>query len=297
MNQDTIIAILCGLGAMFGWGISDFFCKKATEKMHEFSILFWGQIFGAIPLIIYMISCGQSYHYDGTKIPIIIIFALFYGIAYALFYRGLSKGNVSVVSPTLSAYGGLTVLISVLLFHEVLNLSTAICLALTFIGVILVSINWTELKESRGKIKLTAGMPETLLSLVLFSFWYPLWDAYLGGDSNWVSAALTLRMGMAITFLIIALISKAKLLPEKKDDFKGMLHILLLIGLFDGGGFLAFNLGFALTSATSIVNMVASAYALPVVILAAIFLKEKLSKTQIIGICLIIASLVAINLF
>lgn len=295
MQSDLLIAIISGVTSMLGWGTADFFTKKATEKMHEFSILFWSQVFGAIPLVLYLIISGQKFVFELNSLLPILGFAVFYGLAYALFFRGLSRGNLSIISPTLSAYGGFAVIISVILFHEQLQLGTAVSLALIFIGIILTSINWADFKNS-NKISLTKGVPETLVAVAIFSFWYPIWDARLLNNANWFSEVLILRLGMALTFLCIALLTKAPLLPKKQQS-GGVLKLLIAIGLLDGAGFLAFNVGFGLTSATSIITMIGSAYALPAVILAAVFLKEKLSKTQIIGILLIIVALIAINLF
>ncbi len=296
--NNPLLAAFSGITSMLGWGSSDFFVKIATTKLHEFAILFWSQIFGAIPLLIYLIISGNAFNFNISSLPLILIFALFYGAGYALFYRAISIGNVSSVSPTLSAYGGGAVLVSVFIFGESLALSTIIALFVLFVGVILMSIDWQDFKKNNNKLFLAAGIAEALIALVIFSFWYPLWDSRFIDNPDWFSDVIVLRFGMALTFLMIALISKAKLLPQKGQhkDFS-VFKLLLAIGLLDGIGFLAFNLGYGLTDSTSIVTMIGSAYALPTILLAAIFLKEKLGKQQIIGATLIILALIAINLF
>lgn len=296
--NNTLLAVLSGIGSMLGWGSSDFFTKKATAKLHEYSILFWSQIFGAIPLFVYLIISGNTFSFNISSLPLILVFALFYGIGYALYFRAISIGNLSLVSPTLSAYGGSAVLVSVLIFGETLSINTIIAIVVMFIGVILMSIDWQDFKKNNNKISLSAGIAEALIALVIFSFWYPIWDSRFADNPDWFSDVIVLRFGMAFTFLMIALVSKAKLLPQKgqQKDFS-VIKLLLAVGLLDGIGFLAFNLGYGLTDSTSIVTIIGSAYALPTIVLAAIFLKERLNKLQILGVTLIVLSLIAINLF
>ena len=72
-----------------------------------------------------------------------------------------------------------------------------------------------DFKKNNNKISLAAGIAEALIALVIFSFWYPLWDSRFIDNPDWFSDVIVLRFGMALTFLMIALFSKAKLLPQK----------------------------------------------------------------------------------
>lgn len=40
MQKELFIAIIAGLGAMLGWGISDFFAKKSVDKIGPLVSLF-----------------------------------------------------------------------------------------------------------------------------------------------------------------------------------------------------------------------------------------------------------------
>lgn len=42
----TFISLLAGLGAMFGWGVSDFFANSASDKFGHTKAFFYSQIAG-----------------------------------------------------------------------------------------------------------------------------------------------------------------------------------------------------------------------------------------------------------
>jgi drug/metabolite transporter (DMT)-like permease len=69
--------------------------------------------------------------------------------------------------------------------------------------------------------------------------------------------------------------------------------LLLLIGVFDMAGFLSYSYGVAGAYA-SIVAPIGSAFALVSILLAKIFLKEKISLNQMIGMAAIVSGVVLI---
>lgn len=75
----------------------------------------------------------------------------------------------------------------------------------------------------------------------------------------------------------------------------GIWKLLFLIGLFDGGAYLTLSWGFGATTFTSVVTMLSAAYSLPTLILARIFLKEKLTPNQWVGVLSIILGLVLLS--
>ena len=80
---------------------------------------------------------------------------------------------------------------------------------------------------------------------------------------------------------------------EKKVKFP--LLVLVLIGIFDMGAFFTYSIGTS-GSFTSIVAPIGSAYTLVTIILAKIFLKEKIKPNQYFGIAGILTGLILIAL-
>lgn len=66
MQPELLIAILTGLVAMLGWGFADFFAKKTIDEIGDLATLFWSQLIGAIPLLIFAVF---SQRISATEIP------------------------------------------------------------------------------------------------------------------------------------------------------------------------------------------------------------------------------------
>jgi len=88
------------------------------------------------------------------------------------------------------------------------------------------------------------------------------------------------------------LFSKKKIVTE---GIKFPWWLLFFIGIFDMGAFFTFSLGTS-GSYASVVAPIGSAYALVTIVLAKIFLKEKIKPNQYFGIIGILAGLILISL-
>lgn len=293
MGKEITFAVLGGLGAMLGWGASDFFAKKTIDKIGDIKTLFWAQLLGTIPLLIYCLIRFSLPVFSWNDFFILFLLSLLDGFGYIYFYKALSKGKVSVISPVLASYAALGLVISAIVFQERLFPVTLFLLLLIFLGILLTSVDLTLLKPQaldwRG---LSRGLPEALVGVVLFGIWYPFWDDFISRGQWWILVFL-LRIFIS---LIVFLVAKGDVLPKTGSDFS-IWKLLLVIGFLDGGAYLALTWGFGVTSYTSVVTVLSAAYSLPTLILARIFLKEKLSFNQWFGVMLIIACLVALPLF
>src|SRR3989338_4848256 len=108
--MELYLAILAGLGGVFGWGFADFFFKKKLYKV--------------IPIksFLFLIAFGIG---DPT--------------AYSLFYRGLQKGMVSIIGPIVSMNSGVAVLVSFFWFGELITAMRWMGLGIVLLGTILIS--------------------------------------------------------------------------------------------------------------------------------------------------------------
>lgn len=288
MNQEIIIAILGGVGAMLGWGIADFFAKKTIDKIGDVKTLFWAQAFGILPLLIYFLLNYSIPHITVSAILLLILYSIIDAFGYIFFYKALEKGKLSVVSPVLATFAAFAVLISAFLFGEQILPIRWLALSVVFAGILLTSVDFKGLKDgSLDKKDLVKGLPETLAGIMLFAVWYPLWDNFVNKD-NWVFLVLGLRVIIALIVFLFAKSTKIRLKIKEINIWK----LLILIGLFDGGAYLTLTWGFSATTLTSVVTMLSAAYSLPTLILARIFLKEKLTTNQWMGVLSIIAGLI-----
>jgi drug/metabolite transporter (DMT)-like permease len=288
MSQEIIIAILGGTGAMLGWGISDFFAKKTVDRIGDVKTLFWSQTFGFLPLLIYFLLNYSTPHITTRAVSLLVLYGVIDAFGYLFFYKALEKGKVSVVSPILATFAAFAVLISAFLFGERILPIRWLALGVVFAGIFLTSIDLKGLRSgSLDREDSVKGLPETFVGVVLFAIWFPLWDNFVS-KGDWAFLVTALRAAVALTVLIFAKSTKTQLMVKGTDIWK----LLVVIGILDGGAYLTLTWGFGATMLTSVVTMLSAAYSLPTLILARIFLKEKLTVNQWVGVLSIVGGLV-----
>lgn len=285
--KELLLAITSGLGAMFGWGVSDFFAKKTVEKVDDTVALFWMQALGIIPLFIFFLFNFDLTGFSINQIPKLLLLAALNMAGYIMFYKALSRGKVSVVGPIVGSYSAFAVLVSALMFGEQLSSRILLILGTIFAGIILTSIEFDELKKGKlDKKDLTKGVPEALLAVAFLSLWFPFWDNFVSGGS-WLVLLVLLRGVMSLMILGVLKIQKQS--TEIKG--KNIYGWLFLIGLLDVVAYLTLTWGYGVTTYTSIISVLAATFSLPTLVLARVFLKEKLKIIQWGGIALILVGL------
>ncbi|KKQ23738.1 MAG: hypothetical protein US40_C0007G0052 [Candidatus Roizmanbacteria bacterium GW2011_GWC2_37_13] len=286
------MGILMGLATMGLWGVAIFLAAIANRKLENVVVLFWMQAFGFLLGIVYFFYKLNSFDLTSVYpyLPQLVAIAVLQIGAYLSFYKGLSKGQVSMVSSIGASWGLLTAILGVVFLKEILKVNQLVAIIFIAIGIILVSVNVKELINNR-KLKLLVGVKEGLMAMACWGVALFLL-ASLTKNLGWFLPAFLFRFFLLIFLSLLILFSKKKFVPEK---IKFPWGLLLLIGIFDMGAFFTFSLGTS-GSFASIVAPIGSAYALVTIVLAKIFLKEKIKPNQYFGIAGILAGLILISL-
>jgi drug/metabolite transporter (DMT)-like permease len=298
MPPELLIAILAGLGGMIGWGFSEFATKKSVDKVGAISSLVWAHIFGSIILFVILISRLFLSHASIESIfPSswstwvgLIVFGALQATVYYFAYLAFEKGKVSVLSPIFASFSGLVALLSVIVFGEVLHLSLVPALILIFGGVLLINLDWEHLKMRRIRIEIVPGLKEIVIATVLATIWTLGWDKF-SGNEDWILYTTFMFVFMTVAAYVIALHARVPLLKVPSGTWK----FLWFIALGEAVAYLAITLGYATTSYTSVVAILSGASSLPTIVLARIFLKEKIVRSQIIASIIIIIGIVLLS--
>ncbi|MBI3954831.1 DMT family transporter [Candidatus Gottesmanbacteria bacterium] len=285
------MAILFALMSMFFWGLALFLAAIASRKIGNILTLFWMQIFGFVIGSIYFLFGPNLVNLNLLTpfIPILAVFALLQVIGTLGYYKGMIKGQVSLVSPLGASYGLITAVLSIVFLKEVLRLNQIIAIFLIIVGIIILSISLKDVIKNKS-IQLLTGTKEGIIAMLgwgvsLFLLIFP--SKYLG----WFLPAIFSRLLMILILLAYILYSKLTIFPkEQKLPFK----LLIFIGLFDMLAFFSYSLGVS-KGFGSIIGPVSSASTLVTIFLGLIFLKEKLSVRKIIGILAIVGGLILIS--
>lgn len=298
MQQELIIAIVAGLAVMVGWGSADFFAKKTIDEIGDVVTLVWAHVFGTLILVLvalYQIFVrGQQVMLPSKPLDWagLVFFGVLQAVVYLFVYKGFGKGQLAVLNPVFASYSGLTAAFSILVFGEVVSGHLILALATIFIGILLLSMDFPALKSKRINFSHIPGLKEVGIATLLAAVWTLGWDKFVGGR-DWLAYALFMYAFMTGAVWIISKVQKVSLKVSKQNVWK----FLILIGVGETLAYLALSLGYSVTSYTSVIVLVGGAFSLPTIILARIFLKEKVARIQTIGTLVIIAGIIMLSLF
>lgn len=307
MKTELIIAVLCGLGGMLGWGIADFTAKKTIDKIGDVTTLFWGQLAGIIPLLLLFLFNPTTPRLGGSSWIYLIALGVWSGLSYIPTYKAFGKGKVSLISPIFASNAVVVAILSGVFFGEIIPLGRQFSFLIVFIGVLFITGNpmdiWRLVTNRKNVTNNTVatngevvdnkvkGLPEILLAVCLYSVWLIGLDHFISG-MNWVPVLLVIRIFSSLSLFIYAKFAKIKLTFTDNKLWK----YLLLIGMFDVAAFASLSYGFSATPYTSIVAMLGGAFSLPTIILGRVFLKERATKLQTIGSIVIIVGVMLLAL-
>jgi drug/metabolite transporter (DMT)-like permease len=308
--MNVSLAILLGLTGAFSWGAADFAARFAARRVGAYRTLFFMQFFGFLALSGYLKwTTGFSAVAPGWRPWAMAIFAgILNMVASLALYHSFEVGTMSIVGPVSSSYPALTVALS-LLSGERIHALRAAGLAVTLVGVILAATSFAP--QAKGATAtavapagsaaaadgepphahLSKGVGWAIFAALGFGvmFWFlgfhvvPLVGSAV---SVWVMR-LTALVSLA---LVAAPVGQSIQLPRG-----GVWWLLLAVGVLDTAAFVANNAGLS-TGQVSVVSVLASLYGAVTVLLSWIFLRERLERSQWLGIVLIFAGVVMVSL-
>lgn len=308
--MNVSLAILLGLTGAFSWGAADFAARFASRSVGAYRTLFFMQFFGFLALSVYLKwTIGFSGVAPGWRPWAMAIAAgVLNMVASLALYHSFEVGTMSIVGPVSSSYPALTVALS-LLSGERIHALRAAGLAITLIGVILAATSFVSQAKSAtavaaapagsataaggeaGHAHLSKGVGWAIFAALGFGvmFWFlgfhvvPLVGSAV---SVWVMR-LTALVSLAV---VAAPVGQSIRLPRG-----GVWWLLLAVGVLDTAAFVANNAGLS-TGQVSVVSVLASLYGAVTVLLSWIFLRERLERSQWLGIMLIFAGVVMVSL-
>lgn len=201
------------------------------------------------------------------------------------YYRAVQVGQVSLVVPIVASYSAVTVLLSLVTGERLSGLQILIFLA-TVCGIAIASTPSSKV-DKPSALKRAKGIPWALTASLCYAlvFWIigaQLRDSINGQLLSWLSFAFQL-----------VIIGPIVILKERKNLFNN-LGILALSGGTGALGYIAANVG--LGDGTSVVAVLSSLSSVISVVLAWVFLSEKLANHQWLGVWLTLIGVVAISI-
>jgi transporter family protein len=281
-----IQSILAGLGGMFGWGLYDFLGGLFSKRIGNFKTFFWSQLAGLVftTLLIFTFSINLNIP---TNIAILIpVASILYAIAYLLFFKGFELGNVSIISATMNLWAVFTMIFAFIFLGQRLSTFQFLGVLMIIAGVTFVSLKWSDIKGQN--IKLFSGIKETILAALLFGIFWNLSDI-ISKQIGWLSTTLFVKIGIVLFMLFFSLLVNRELSGAKTPQKIKMM--ILFAGVLEASAVAFVNWGLTIGDAI-LVTPIASALSIVTIMMAVIFLKEKINKLQGIGMIIVFTGIV-----
>jgi drug/metabolite transporter (DMT)-like permease len=285
------MGILLGLATALAWGSSDFLARYATRGLGTMRALFCMQAFGATFLTIFLFATGRWGHlFDGSgwrPWAWGVAAGVCNSLAMLAFYRCIELGKLSVVAPLSASYPVLTLLLTVT-SGERLTSTRSCGIAATLLGVILVARGETGSEGDERNAK--QGIIWALCASVAFGvlFWI-LGLRVIETTGAYATVWLIRLTGASITLSL--LLMRRAAFPKGQG---ASIARTAGMGFLDTSAFVVCNRGMQMEQ-VSIVTVLSSLYGAVTVVLAAIVIRERVTRLQWFGIISIFAGIILIS--
>lgn len=287
---DISLGIIFGLIAMLGYGLSNPISKVPVKRIGSIKTIFFKNIFVSFLLLITLLFSLSDTNFSGTYILITFLISFVGYIPLLTFYKALKVGKVGIISPIANSSVIFTILFSIIFFKESLALTQIISIFIIISGIVLISLNFKDLKKSH-LFKISSGVPFALITcllwgLVFFLFKIPV--MILGP----ILTSFIIEFGIMIYSGINLKIAKISFnLPKNK-----ILIYIFFVAFFGAIGTLFFNLGVKMYD-VSVVAALTFANPLVATLYGKFVYKEKLNIFQGIAIVFILVGITYISYF
>ncbi|HEY2545684.1 MAG TPA: DMT family transporter [Candidatus Acidoferrum sp.] len=289
------MGILLGLLTAVSWGSSDFLARFATHRIGTLRTMLYMQFTGFLLLSIALPWLGGWGHLaDGSgwrpwacgALAGVLNF-----LASTTLYRSFEIGKLSVVAPISASYPVLTVFLS-LLSGEHLRTARAVGIVFTLLGVVFVAAGEKvpHADDEDGLRRSGKGIGLALCSAIGFGFLFWLLGTRIVPITGATQTVWLIRLTSSILAALLILAVRKPMKPPT-DRVAGW---LLAMGLTDTGAFVLNNFGMRIEQ-VAVVSVLASLYGAVTVALAAIVLREHVSRWQWLGIISIFAGIFLIS--
>ncbi|MEE8448452.1 MAG: EamA family transporter [Thermodesulfobacteriota bacterium] len=279
--MEIYLGVILGLGAASFWGGADFLAKVVVDRLGPKTSLVYIQGAGLTLALAGLLLFKPAMHITPGGLLLALVPGTLSGAAIICLYRALAAGPASVATPIVASFSLVTVLLSVLFLKERLTGLIAPGILLSVAGVACVSFRASNLNVLRKGIILPGVAPALL-------------GAFFFGTSSFTMKLVVTELGVYLPLLTSKICAVIMVLflrtpycptPWRKTRF---IPLLVIVGFLDTAGLLFFNHGIA-RELVSVVTPLAGVHSALTVVLAMIFLGERLEMNQKLGLLSLLA--------
>ena len=275
----SALALVLALGSSIVWGTADFCGGSLTKRLPTFAVTVVSQAAGFAALAVVVAFHGDV---GGRSFALGLLAGLGGGVGLAAFYRALSLGTMSVVSPVVACGALVPFVISIATGERPSKLALAGAVA-ALGGAVLASV---EERRAASPARARAIGLAVVAAIALGLFVYFLGLGSRHGDA--LSTLFGARIGSLALLIVVASARRASMRVPRR-----WLLAVAAVGLADvaANALFAFAAGHALLA---LVSVLGSLYPVVTVLLAHVVLGERLTRTQKTGVAVALAGVAAI---
>jgi drug/metabolite transporter (DMT)-like permease len=279
------VTILFGLLTAFSYGYADFVGAIAAKKVRALTVTTVAFSFGLLLALLFSLFAGASYNES------VVLYGILAGIcsaaAISFLYAALALGPISIVSPFTAVLSAIVPVVVDIAAGQALGELSLLAIVLILIAVVLVAfvpgqdVRLPTLRATIYSIGAGLGFAGTFVFI----------DA-APSDSGLGVLVVMRVIGITILFALLAILlfsGKSKVLIEKEVFALSTIWLVLLAGFGDVTGNLFFIIA-TREGALAIAAVLTSLYPVGTILLAKIFLKERIAISQNIGIVLAVGA-------
>ncbi len=279
---------------MIFWGISDLTLKPLTARFGTLKATVYKFIPHIVFLFIFFSFGGLFIPHDLKVWAMILVFGIIGAIGLYSFVRAIEEGLVSINVTVAHTNVIITAVIAAILLGEVLGIYQYIAIAVILAGVIILSLDISSLKEMRIR-NADRGIRHALITSVCWGIIWILSKMIL--EKTGPYAAAFYPDFFVVLFIFLAFLPKRPSYDEFSKTVLKKNTILLILGSAIAGalGIILMVLSFTMEKVT-VTMAIISAAPFVTLVLARVFLKERIDRARLYGIFIVIAGIIALSL-
>ncbi len=284
--MQSTIPFLLSLSAMVCWGILYFLNAKLSRSIGPLVTLFLFELLGIPLLLIIAPFFLESVTMRG--ILTLTSLGIFDTFIWLIFLYATTIGFLPLVTVLGDIYIVITTALGVLLLHESFSIYKGLSVFMVLFGAIFLSVNLRLFLKTRKNMLFNGALPALISAIGVGLYLFLVTPAVR--SFGWFNSSLIIRIAITLFTLIIILWRK---IPIKWSKIPW--KIAFGAAFVDVVGFILYNIAVQKYE-VSYITIITSASSLVTVFLSYIFLKEKLTKPQLIGVLLVICGIILLQL-
>lgn len=290
------MGVALGLGAALSWGFADYFAAVASRNLGALRVVLGFHLAALIPLTALVLATHALARVSVAQLALFVLIGAVGWVSYLAFYGALEIGPISVLSPIVSGYAAVTVLLAVVIAGNRLSAPQATAVAITIAGAMFASADLRAIARAKLERRSALGFVLALSAMALLGM-FVFGVSYYHQRIGWLGPIFLAR-GFAALFLLGHVLAtrgggRAGGAPAGGRAPK-LVAMMMLLALLDTGGYVCFNVGVG-HAATAIVAAASAPYALVPIAMGVTLFGERPTRAQWVGVGLVIAGVVVLG--